>query len=142
TTLVPELCNSRNDPGPCLRGVEAGQNTSGELTEVGRAPVPRWYGMIDRRSNQLLEFSGGVFGVGPQRAVLAPGAGLGHQVERALKSGVERQAAFLAGLSGVEYAVEDHRPDVPGEHLGVDRPEPRAVALPDEGERFVPDCGA
>src|SRR5690606_38823015 len=95
-TLVLELCYPVDDTRPCLRGVEARSHATSSLVEVHGAAVPRWHGIIDQRLNEGLELSGGLRGIGAQRAVRALRTELGHEVKRALKPGVKRQAAFRA----------------------------------------------
>src|SRR5690606_11296574 len=140
--LVLELGDPVDDTRPCLRGVETGSHAAGGLEEVHRATVPRWYGMIDQRLNQFLEHGGGLRRIGAQRAILALGAELGLEVGGARKPAVKRQASLLAAPPGAKNAIADQRPDVLGEHLGVHRAEPGAVAPPNEGQLLVPYSGA
>ena len=48
----------------------------------------------------------------------------------------------LGAEGGVDGAVEDHRVDVRGEPVGVERPEIRPVGEPEIGELRVAECGA
>ena len=98
--------------------------------------------MLHQWLDQALVHVHGLGGVGAQRAVRAVGAVGGVVVERLLERGGLADLLLDLVRVGVDGAVEDHRSNLVGVGLGVERSDPGAVRVAEIGQLVVAEAGA
>src|SRR5437764_457048 len=87
--------------------------------------------------DQALVHVNSLGGVGTQRAVGAGGAVGGEVVERFLERGGLADLLLYLVRIGVDGAVEDHRSNLVGVSLGVERSDPGAVRVAEIGQLVI-----